>query len=63
MYRELALPPITEQVISECLNEIPIPVNRDFIKSFLLNGQKIVNDIIFTDTITEDEKTSYDLTM
>ena len=63
MYRAMGLPEITEQIIAECMDEIPIPVDRAFITSFILNGQRIVNDIIFTDAMTEEEETSFDLTM
>ena len=63
MYRKMGLQEITEQTIAECLDEIPISVDRAFITSFILNGQRIVNDIIFTDTMTEKEESSFDLTM
>ena len=62
MYRKMGLQEITEQTIAECLDEIPISVDRAFITSFILNGQRIVNDIIFTDTMTEEES-SFNLTM
>lgn len=34
---------ITEEMIDSRMDEIPVQVNRDFIKKFILNGQKIVN--------------------
>lgn len=37
---------IAGDMIDSCMDEIPIEVNRDFIKNFILKGQKIVNDLI-----------------
>ena len=52
-------PTITEDVIDKCTNEIPIEVNRDFVRSFILNGQTHVREIIDTDeTMSEDEDMS-----
>lgn len=55
MYREMDLPVITEEMLDECLCEIPIEADRDYIKSFILNGQAGVNDIINSEDISEDE--------
>lgn len=56
MYRQMQLPEITEKMIDECMNEIPIEVNRDFIRSFILNGQERIREIISMDEIpSEDE--------
>ena len=46
MYREMDLPEITEEIINECLDEIPFEVDRDFIVSFILNGQTEIERII-----------------
>ena len=46
MYRQMELPVITAEMIDECLDEIPIEVDRDYIRSFILNGQARVNEII-----------------
>lgn len=48
MYRRMDLPEITADVIDECLNEIPIEVDRDFIRDFIMNGQKVIREIIDT---------------
>lgn len=46
MMRQIALPPITEAIIHECMDEIPLEVNREFICAFILNGQKLMQEII-----------------
>lgn len=56
MYRQMELPEITAETIDECIDEIPIEVNRDFIRTFILNGQERIREIISMDEIpTEDE--------
>lgn len=56
MYRQMELPKITAETIDECIDEIPIEVNRDFIRTFILNGQERIREIISMDEIpTEDE--------
>ena len=39
MFLKLNLPKITENMIEECLKEIPIKVDEEYIKTFILNGQ------------------------
>ena len=46
MIRQTVLPEITDAVIDECLNEIPIEVDRDFMHSFVMNGQTVLRKII-----------------
>ena len=56
MYREMDLPEITEEIINECLDEIPIEVDRDFIISFILNGQTEIQKIIYqSEDSSEDD--------
>lgn len=47
MYQSMELPIITEQMIEECFSEIPIEIDRAFVKDFILNGQAIVHNLIF----------------
>ena len=47
MYQHMGLPLISEQIIDECFAAIPIEIDRPFVKAFVLNGQRIVNEIIF----------------
>lgn len=61
MYREMDLPVISDEIIDECLNECPQQVDRDYIKSFIMNGQSIVQDIIYSEEISEDEDGSMGL--
>ncbi len=56
MYRQMKLPEITGAIIDECMNEIPIEVNREFIRAFILNGQERVKEIISTDGISSENK-------
>ena len=58
MYREMKLPEITEELIDNCLNEIPIDVDKEYIKAFILNGQAVIQDIINSEDIDEDEEQS-----
>ena len=46
IYQRMELPSITEQMISECFAEIPIEIDRAFVKDFILNGQRIVAELI-----------------
>ena len=46
MYQHIGLPLISEQIIDECFADIPIEIDRAFVKAFVLNGQRIVNEII-----------------
>ena len=46
MYRRMKLPTITESIIDECLDEIPIEVDRDYIRTFILSGQEKVRELI-----------------
>ena len=49
MYREMELPLITEKIIDECLDEISIEADREYIKTFILSGQKHMTDILNND--------------
>ena len=46
MYRQMSMPEITEAMINECLNEIPIKVDEEYIRNFILCGQEQVHLII-----------------
>ena len=62
MYRELDLPVITAEIIDECLDEIPIEVDRDYVRDFILNGQARVNEIIgIGEDQNEDEDNTFGL--
>lgn len=63
MYRDMELPMITEEMLEDCLNENPIEVDRDYIKAFILNGQAVVQGIIHSDEISEDEDQAPGLTL
>ena len=62
MYRQMDLPIITEELIDECLNEIPIDVDHEYIRSFILYGQERIKEIIDIDEgPSEDEDFSMNL--
>lgn len=46
MFKLLDIPAITKDMIETCLEKIPISVDKHFIISFILNGQKIIKNHI-----------------
>ena len=46
MFKSLDIPAITKDMIETCLEKIPISVDKNFIISFILNGQKIIKNYI-----------------
>ncbi len=54
MYQAMDLPKITGEMIDECFAQIPIEVDRDFVKAFILNGQAVAQGIV-AEEISEDE--------
>lgn len=64
MYRTMDLPIITEGIINECLDEIPIDVDRDYIRTFILSGEAQIRELIDQDeNISEDEDNGIGLTL
>lgn len=63
MYREMGLPVISEETVEECLNECPQQVDSEYIKSFIMNGQAIIQDLIHSEEISEDEDGSKGLVL
>ena len=64
MLQDMELTEITQKMIDECFAEIPIEVDRDFVRSFILNGQSIVQEIISEEvTEGETENDSFSLTL
>lgn len=57
MYRQMKLPEITERMIDECIDEIPIKADREYIRSFILSGQGKVREIIFADIEPSEDNT------
>ena len=58
MYQNIELPEITQKMIEECFSDIPIEVDRSFIKSFILHGQMVIRRIIsegYSEDETEDD--------
>ena len=44
-------------MINECMDEIPIKADRDYIRSFVLNGQEKVREIICADIEPNEDNT------
>ncbi|MCD8003617.1 MAG: HipA domain-containing protein [Clostridia bacterium] len=44
MFCGMRFPTITEGIISDCLDDIRFDVDRDYIKTFILSGQRIVKE-------------------
>lgn len=63
MLREMELPEITEELLEDCLNAVPIEADRDYIKTFILNGQAVAKELIYSEDISEDEEPSMGLTL
>lgn len=64
MYRTMDLPIITEEIIDECLNEITIDVDWDYIRTFILAGEAQIRELIDQDeNIFEDEDNGIGLTL
>lgn len=64
MLQDIELPDITEEMIDECFAKIPIEVDRDFVRSFILNGQSIVREIVSEEVSEgETEDDSFSLTL
>ena len=53
MYRQMYLPVITAAMIDRCMDEIPISVDRTYIRDFILNGQSRVQALIDAPTLPE----------
>ena len=63
MYRSMSLPVINEETIRQCLDDIPIKADAEYITSFILNGQSLLDEFIHTDDIEEGVDESYGLTL
>ena len=56
MLMNMSLPKITSEIIDECFDKTPFIVDRDFIREFILNGQRIIQEIIdISEGISDDE--------
>lgn len=55
IYRRMKLPEITESIICECLEEIPMEVDRDYIRTFILCGQAKVREMIDRDAAPSED--------
>ena len=65
LYRQMELPEITGDIIDECLDEIPIEIDREYIRTIILSGQQRSREIINAteEMIAEDEEPDMGLTL
>lgn len=63
MYQGMQMPTITENMIDQCLTEIPIQVDEEFIKAFVLNGQQVVHELILSQDFAEDMREDQTINM
>ena len=63
MYQRMQMPTITENMIDQCLTEIPIQVDEEFIKAFVLNGQQVVQELILSQNLAEDMREDQTINM
>ena len=63
MYQRMQMPTITENMIDQCLAEIPIQVDEEFIKAFVLNGQQVVHELILSQNLAEDMREDQTINM
>lgn len=63
MYQGMQMPTITENMIDQCLAEIPIQVDEEFIKAFVLNGQQVVHELILSQDLAEDMREDQTINM
>ena len=63
MFKEMFFPVITAEIIHECISDIPLECDEEYLESFILNGQRIVSEIIRScDThMLQEEEESFDL--
>jgi len=59
MYRQMDLPIITEELIDECLSEISMDINEDYVRPFILNGQDHIKEIIDIDEGPSEDEDVY----
>lgn len=63
MYRSIDIPVIKEKTIRQCLDDIPIKEDTEYIVSFILNGQSLIKGIIHSNDIEENSDESYGMTL
>lgn len=48
VFKGLNIPAITNSILEDCINTIPIGVNKEYVKKFILNGQEQVREALRT---------------
>lgn len=55
MFCDLDIPNITEDVVNDCLDKVPIAADRQYIVEYILNGQSIIQDFIDEQGLNESD--------
>ncbi|MBQ7153263.1 MAG: hypothetical protein IJR83_04915 [Clostridia bacterium] len=65
MFKEMFFPVITAEIIHECISDIPLECDEEYLDSFILNGQRIVSEIIrsYDTHMLQEAEESFDLKM
>lgn len=59
LYRRMDIPEITEEIIRQCLDDVPIKENAEYITAFILNGQSQLREMLWTEDMEEDDGESF----
>ena len=58
MFRNLDIPEIDREMIENCLDNVPIEVDRDYIIDFILNGQEQIKDFVYRQSMSNSQTMS-----
>lgn len=56
MIRGMEFPTITEDMLDEIFAEIPVEADTEYVRAFILNGQKILADIVSGENLLPDDE-------
>ncbi len=59
LYHRMDIPEITEEIIRQCLDDVSIKENAEYITAFILNGQLQLREMLWTEDMEEDDGESF----